>query len=78
MRGYAISGGGNGVIRVDVSLDGGETWAPATLQKHPDVKPGRTWSWVLWEATLPVPEGAKGPFQLTCKVRTGGRQGIMA
>lgn len=26
IKGYAYSGGGRGIIRVDLSLDGGETW----------------------------------------------------
>lgn len=31
VRGYAYSGGGRGIIRVDVSIDGGKTWQDATL-----------------------------------------------
>ncbi len=31
VRGYAFSGGGQAVIRVDVSADGGATWTTATL-----------------------------------------------
>ena len=31
VRGYAYSGGGRNVIRVDVSPDGGKTWHVATL-----------------------------------------------
>ena len=32
VRGYAYSGGGQAVIRVDVSIDGGETWTTADLE----------------------------------------------
>ena len=32
VRGYAYSGGGQAVIRVDVSIDGGETWTTAELE----------------------------------------------
>ena len=33
VSGIAYSGGGSGVIRVDVSADGGKTWKHADLQK---------------------------------------------
>ncbi len=33
VRGYAFSGGGKGIIRVDLSVDGGKTWTTANL--HP-------------------------------------------
>lgn len=33
VRGFAYSGGGRGIIRVDVSPDGGKTWTTASL--HP-------------------------------------------
>jgi len=35
VKGYAWSGGGQGIIRVDVSADGGKTWHTANLQKVP-------------------------------------------
>jgi sulfite oxidase len=31
VRGVAISGGGKGIVRVDVSPDGGRTWQTAEL-----------------------------------------------
>ncbi|NXG54037.1 SUOX oxidase, partial [Psilopogon haemacephalus] len=56
VKGYAWSGGGREVVRVDVSLDGGRSWRPARLKKEnrePAV-PGRAWAWVLWELEAPV------------------------
>ncbi len=42
---------------------------------------GRGWAWALWEATLPVPKGHKGPLELVCKAtdesyntQVGGRE----
>lgn len=67
VRGYAWSGGGRDIIRVDVSPDGGVTWAPATISKLPTNKPGRSWAWSLWEVTLPLPKGHTGPLELCCK-----------
>ena len=56
LKGYAWSGGGRGIVRVDVSLDGGKTWHVANLQGEDKLR--RAWAWKLWEATLPLPEGA--------------------
>jgi hypothetical protein len=151
VKGYAWSGGGQGIIRVDVSADGGETWHTAELQKVPQKRgeaavlaatvfwqqhntashlgilaglrsfcrggsmavlhavavrqhaqhgsmsllaprltlvsclhfyayayapatchlcasrAGRGWAWALWEATIPLPKGTKGPLELVCK-----------
>eukprot|EP00882_Tetradesmus_deserticola_P000961 GHRQ01001042.1.p1 GENE.GHRQ01001042.1~~GHRQ01001042.1.p1 ORF type:complete len:582 (+),score=245.93 GHRQ01001042.1:259-2004(+) len=67
VKGYAWSGGGRDIIRVDVSADGGKTWAPAALTKLPHSKPSRAWAWTLYEATLPLPGGFKGQLQLACK-----------
>lgn len=66
VKGYAWSGGGNGIIRVDVTVDGGKTWHTADLTKAPQ-KPGRAWSWALWEVTVPVPKGHKGELVIAAK-----------
>ncbi len=50
VRGYAWSGGGRDVVRVDVSSDGGKTWTSAQLKKLPQ-RPGRAWAWTLWEVS---------------------------
>ncbi|XP_076457669.1 sulfite oxidase-like [Babylonia areolata] len=69
LRGYAWSGGGRAVVRVDVSADGGKTWQTADL--HPNGQsPYRSWAWSLWEATVPLPQGAAargGEVELVCK-----------
>ena len=65
MKGYAWSGGGRGIVRVDVSLDGGKHWTTATLdgKEQPN---GRAWAWSLWEATLPIPSDCK-KLDIICK-----------
>lgn len=35
VKGYAWAGGGKGVIRVDVTADGGKTWISADLKQIP-------------------------------------------
>lgn len=72
VAGFAWSGGGRSIVRVDVSADGGKTWITANLGKGVDQKNGRAWAWTLWEATIPLKEileGRKegGKIELLCK-----------
>ncbi|KAJ7520646.1 hypothetical protein O6H91_19G015300 [Diphasiastrum complanatum] len=59
VRGYAVSGGGRGIERVDVSIDGGHTWLEANrsqLQQRPYISDddGKRdkWAWVLWDLSV--------------------------
>uniref|UniRef100_J3MTP8 nitrate reductase (NADH) n=1 Tax=Oryza brachyantha TaxID=4533 RepID=J3MTP8_ORYBR len=55
MKGYAYSGGGKKVTRVEVTLDGGETWLVCALD-HPE-KPtryGKHWCWCFWSVEVEV------------------------
>ncbi|XP_043490186.1 sulfite oxidase [Polistes fuscatus] len=55
VKGYAWSGGGKKIIRVDVTCDQGNTWHTADLVGQDlNAKPGRHWSWTLWSISLPV------------------------
>lgn len=61
IAGYALSGGGRGIERVDVSADGGKTWVEARRYQKDNVAyvsdgpQSDKWAWVLFEATLDVP-----------------------
>ena len=47
VKGYAWAGGGKGVVRVDVTADGGKSWVSAHLQHVP-----QRWSrWALYPTT---------------------------
>eukprot|EP00644_Phytophthora_capsici_P005116 jgi/Phyca11/524943/estExt2_fgenesh1_pm.C_PHYCAscaffold_10159 len=55
VKGYAYSGGGRRVIRVEVTLDDGATWQLAHIIYHE--KPsayGKMWCWVHYELAVPV------------------------
>lgn len=54
LKGYALSGGGRGILRVVVTIDGGKTWHDATIHREPQPW-GRQWAWVFWEATVRLP-----------------------
>lgn len=52
VQGYAISGGGRKIARVDVSTDGGETWTTANITQG-----DQPWAWAFWETRLPLKAG---------------------
>ena len=53
IEGYAFSGGGRKIIRVDVSTDDGHTWNQAEMNVD-SVNDGiRDWSWKRWRYTVP-------------------------
>jgi sulfite oxidase len=57
LDGYAYSGGGREIQRVDVSLDGGKTWDQARLVDDTAHEMGsKTWCWKRWtyEGALPA------------------------
>ncbi|KAL0479722.1 nitrate reductase (NAD(P)H) [Acrasis kona] len=49
LRGYAYSGGGRKVIRVDLSFDNCKTWVDAELKYNQEAKGSKPWSWCLWQ-----------------------------
>ena len=52
VEGYAFSGGGRKIIRVDVSADDGRTWHQAELLKN-ETKGYKSWAWTRWKWTVP-------------------------
>ncbi|GAV64276.1 Oxidored_molyb domain-containing protein/Mo-co_dimer domain-containing protein [Cephalotus follicularis] len=60
VRGYAVSGGGRGIERVDVSVDGGKNWVEATKYQKTGIPyiaddiDSDKWAWVLFEATIDI------------------------
>lgn len=57
VRGFAWSGGGRGIVRVDVSADAGKTWHTAELKEGSEQDPQRAWAWTFWECDVPKPAG---------------------
>ncbi|KAK6132365.1 hypothetical protein DH2020_033886 [Rehmannia glutinosa] len=55
LRGYSYSGGGKKVTRVEVTMDGGETWQTCALD-HPEKpnKYGKYWCWCFWSLEVEV------------------------
>lgn len=70
VAGWAFSGGGRGIQRVDVSADGGATWVTATLQRVPGDGDGfaaPAWAWTQWTADVPLPPGTTGRVTLVAR-----------
>ncbi|KAI3832127.1 hypothetical protein MKX03_001489 [Papaver bracteatum] len=60
-----ISGGGRGIERVDISIDGGKTWVEASRYQKPgmpyiadDISCDK-WAWVFFEAKVEIPKNAE-------------------
>ncbi|XP_032528940.2 sulfite oxidase [Danaus plexippus] len=53
VQGYAYSGGGAKIIRVEVSTDRGATWREARLRSD-SAPPREHYSWTLWDVDLPA------------------------
>jgi len=70
ITGYAYSGAGLAVVRVDVSIDGGKSWGQAELTRgdaSQRVRSGRAWAWVQWTYSALVPANSTGNLEIVCK-----------
>jgi len=68
VKGFAWSGGGRGIVRVDVSGDGGATWVAAELTEGKEQDMSKAWAWTFWEAEVPIPKEKAGQaVQMVCK-----------
>ncbi|CAG9766775.1 unnamed protein product [Ceutorhynchus assimilis] len=67
VKGFAYAGGGNKIIRVDISTDQGKTWQPAQLdfQDNKSDYP-HNWSWTLWSCKLPIDKN-QHDVEIWCK-----------
>lgn len=70
LKGWAWSGGGRGIVRVDVSADGGASWHTAELLEGAGQHSRRAWAWTFWEIDdlpLPKPAEAGERLELVCR-----------
>lgn len=60
VQGYAWSGGGKAIVRVDVTADQGRTWHVAQFTGQDSQAPlTRHWGWTLWKVSIPVEANAR-------------------
>jgi sulfite oxidase len=68
LKGFAWSGGGRKIIRVDISTDGGATWQNAELNEDAlKQESGRAWAWTPWTLVVDSPKNHGGKLELVCK-----------
>jgi sulfite oxidase len=66
-KGWAWAGGGRNIVRVDITSDGGVSWASAKITDGKDQKFGRAWAWVFWECELKALVNEEGKIKLASK-----------
>lgn len=66
LKGYAWSGGGQKIVRVDISADKGKTWHVANLDHQDESLPPQHWSWTLWSLKIPV-DGSESKVEVWAK-----------
>ncbi len=63
VRGYAMSGGGRSIERVEISTDGGANWLEAELlepkKKAETESNEKSWSWQLWQCAVDLKSGTR-------------------
>ncbi|PSN45459.1 putative sulfite oxidase, partial [Blattella germanica] len=60
VRGYAWSGSGQKIVRVDVTADEGKTWHVAQFTgQDQKANPPHHWAWTLWKVEIPIQPGKK-------------------
>ncbi len=72
LRGWAYSGGGRGIARVDLTSDGGKVWVEGEIEAGPSrqqMEAARAWTWSLCLADGPVPSTWKDGDEVTVHVR---------
>ncbi|KAJ9648805.1 hypothetical protein H2199_000718 [Coniosporium tulheliwenetii] len=58
LEGYAFSGGGREIIRVDISADDGRSWHQAELLEA-ETKGSKAWAWRRWRFIIPNSQAGK-------------------
>lgn len=64
VEGYALGASGQPVELVELSVDGGKSWLPASLVDTELPERDRPWVWRFWEAHLRLPPG---PHQIIAR-----------
>lgn len=69
VKGVAWSGGGKGINRVEISLDGGKTFVPTDLYKPVKERRNHEWAWTQFSKQVTLPEEVQKRLQQGEKVR---------
>ncbi|KAL4909793.1 hypothetical protein BDW74DRAFT_173285 [Aspergillus multicolor] len=64
VEGFAYNGNGNEIVRVEISLDGGDTWLYCIRNVYPDAPfrhDRRFWTWLHWHIDLDLSKLIRAP-----------------
>lgn len=80
VKGYALPSGADGpIVRVEVSVDGGETWTDTELIKAYEGEEANDvelkWAWTLWRARVKIEKGKNVKIFSRATDKSGSRQG---
>jgi sulfite oxidase len=76
VKGYALPSGADGpIVKVDVSTDGGETWAPAEIVQYEQEEGVELkWAWCLWTAKVKLEKGKERAIHSRATDASGNTQ----
>lgn len=76
IKGYALPSGADGpIVKVEVSIDGGETWKEADFVKtDADKEAELKWAWTLWQTKVKVEKGMGITIYSRATDRSGNSQ----
>lgn len=60
VKGWAYSGGGREIVRVDVSTDDGKSWGQAALEIPEKEIGSKHWAWKQWQYTIDASSAPRG------------------
>jgi sulfite oxidase len=67
VSGWAWSGGGRNINRVDLTGDGGKTWAATELGKGTEQRYMEAWAWTFFGGTVWAAKSADGKYEVASK-----------
>ena len=68
MVGYAYTGGGRKITRVEISTNAGINWQLASIERKEKPTPhGMYWCWIWWTFALPVADLVTGCQEIWCR-----------
>jgi sulfite oxidase len=76
VKGYALPSGADGpIVKIDVSVDGGETWSEAEIiRDYQGDDAELKWAWCLWKAKVKVEKGKGLSIYSRATDRSGNTQ----
>ncbi|CAB3410273.1 unnamed protein product [Caenorhabditis bovis] len=66
VSGYAWSGGGRGIIRIEISVDGGQSWKSVEMEQEKNQDLEHMYAWTLFHTEVEIPKDVE-KFEIIVK-----------